>query len=120
MLCFYAKICILFTDILREPAKPDDPFQLNQAKDFFKACISTGELEKVGLKPVFQMLQLYGGWPILSPPGTWNATNFNWWRSMADLKRMFGTSSIFDIVVNQHLSNPNFSTVHVIQLTLNY
>ncbi|OXA51353.1 Neprilysin [Folsomia candida] len=112
-----SKSCIE-TDILREPAKPDDPFQLNQAKDFFKACISTGELEKVGLKPVFQMLQLYGGWPILSPPGTWNATNFNWWRSMADLKRMFGTSSIFDIVVNQHLSNPNFSTVHLQQPSL--
>lgn len=45
--------------------------------------------------------------------GKWNASNFDWMKSMADLKKFFGTSALLDINSNQNTNNIKYNTIHV-------
>lgn len=71
------------------------------------------ELDKVGLNPLWEILEKYGGWPMLYEEGTWNSSNFDWMKSMADLKKFFGTSTLLDINSNQNTNSIKYNTIHV-------
>jgi hypothetical protein len=46
------------------PQKDDfDSYRL--ARDFYRSCIDEERREEVGLRPLVQILQNLGGWPIL-------------------------------------------------------
>jgi membrane metallo-endopeptidase-like protein 1 len=95
---------------LRQPKNSGDPPSLNQAKEFFSACSDINALDSVGLGPVLKLLRSYGGWPLMLE---FNGNSFDWMKSLADLKRKFGTSALFDIQVNQNILQPQYSQVHV-------
>jgi hypothetical protein len=47
-----------------KPQKDDfDSYRL--ARDFYRSCIDEERREEVGLRPLVQILQDLGGWPIL-------------------------------------------------------
>jgi len=87
---------------------------LRQAKEFYTACADVNELDRVGLNPILSFLEEYGGWPMIKQgAGSWSPDKFDWLKSMADLKRLFGTSAFFDIQINQNIAQPQYSTIHV-------
>ncbi|CAL8113996.1 unnamed protein product [Orchesella dallaii] len=104
--------------MLNEPEKPDDMPAYKLAKSFFKKCSDVDELDRVGLQPLWDILEKYGGWPMLYEEGKWNSSNFDWMKSMADLKKFFGTSAILDINSNQNTNTIKYNTIHVQQPSL--
>ncbi|CAL8113994.1 unnamed protein product [Orchesella dallaii] len=106
--------------MLNEPEKPDDMPAYKLAKSFFKKCSDVDELDRVGLQPLWDILEKYGGWPMLYEEGKWNSSNFDWMKSMADLKKFFGTSAILDLEINpnQYNSTIKYNTILVQQPSL--
>ena len=50
----------------------------NQARDQYKACMDTDELEAIGLEPLKNILKdKFGGWPVLEGD-SWNESDFDW------------------------------------------
>jgi Peptidase family M13 len=71
----------------------------------YAACMNTDALETVGLKPLTDLLALFGGWPMTST--NWNTNSFDWTVATAAARRLYG-SSIFVTVYN-YLDSKNTS-----------
>lgn len=65
---------------LREILEADDSSQdskvFKQAKDHYKACMDLKKLEEIGLGPLQQALEKFGGWPVLMDK--WEQSSFDW------------------------------------------
>jgi len=47
---------------------PDEAKPFRMAKDVFKSCMDTDNIERLGLQPIKAILQRLGGWPVLEGP----------------------------------------------------
>lgn len=63
-------------DILESEDMPDDSKVVKQAKDHFKACMDLEKLEKIGLEPLHNILNTFGGWPVIKDK--WEPARFDW------------------------------------------
>ncbi|XP_076034148.1 neprilysin-1-like isoform X2 [Oratosquilla oratoria] len=50
--------------ILNSEADPEMPAPLHMSRDFFKSCVDTDAMDKLGLQPLVDELAAQGGWPI--------------------------------------------------------
>lgn len=57
------------------------------------------------LDAMWTTLEEYGGWPILSTPGSWNSSEFNWAESIIGLKEKFDTAALIDFRVLKNQEN---------------
>ncbi|KRT83251.1 Peptidase [Oryctes borbonicus] len=61
----------------------EEPIQKSEAKPFtllkklYKACMNKTRIEQIGLDDVKQMLNDFGGWPVLQGQN-WNSDSFDW------------------------------------------
>lgn len=74
-----------------DPARGDATLK---ARFLFKSCMNHDILAKRGYQPLLDLLDVYGGWPILNP--AWQQTDFDWLELMAKL-RLFNN----DILISQ-------------------
>jgi len=82
-------------DILKEVNNPNDAKPVNQARDFYTACLDTNTLETLGLKPLTDLLGLFGGWPMTL--SNWNAANFDWKVATAAGRKLYGVTYLLTI-----------------------
>jgi len=94
------KISAIISNILKAPNDPNDPIPVNQARDFYAACTNKELREKIGLRPLIDLLQIYGGWPMTLK--SWSAQNFSWQKTTADMRTLYN-ANIF-ITVNNDAS----------------
>lgn len=84
--------------ILKKEQDPNDPKPLNQAREYYKACMDVEAIEATGLEPLHEVLGELGGWPILDPQG-WNQSAFDFEEALSTLylktaKQFYGMSTI--------------------------
>ncbi|CAO1411707.1 unnamed protein product [Diamesa hyperborea] len=79
----YSTLLIIKDEIienLRQIVTPDitqddiSPFVM--VKKFYKKCFNRTEIDLLGSKPLFKVIDQFGGWPVLDP--NWNESNFHW------------------------------------------
>lgn len=56
-----------------------------KAKYLYQSCINTNLLQKRGIKPLLNLIDSLGGWPVLNP--NWNSQTFDWLNLTAQLRR---------------------------------
>lgn len=51
------------------------------AKRFYKSCMDLEHLEELGVKPLLDSLEFFGGWPVLQGD-EWDSAGFQWWQQV--------------------------------------
>lgn len=103
-------------EILREREDPQDPKPVNQVKQFFKSCMDTEAVERVGLEPLKQLLnEILSGtnWPIMDPQG-WNPEGFDWLKIIAEMRRRTAESVLLTAIVEPDNKDSKIMIVKVI------
>ncbi|CAI6351505.1 unnamed protein product [Macrosiphum euphorbiae] len=70
--------------IVTEPIQLDELRPFKMMKLLFKSCMDQERIEKLGLRPIKEMLKSIGGWPVLEAE-KWNESKFTWMDSMYKL-----------------------------------
>lgn len=63
-------------EILSKEAEPNESTALELTKKFFHTCVDTETLNKVGIDPMVELLNKYGGWPVIT--NDWDGTHWDW------------------------------------------
>lgn len=63
-------------DILSGESEPNESRAFNLTKDFFHTCMDTETLNQTGIIPMVELLNKYGGWPVITEH--WNDANWDW------------------------------------------
>lgn len=91
--------------IINEPPLPNESKPFKLAKNFNQACLNQSIIEERGHKPLADMLEAFGGWPVVKGDA-WSGDSFNWIEIMKKF-RIFGLSPsiIFSLSVSTDLKN---------------
>ena len=65
-------------DILERNSTEGQSLVFHQARDQYKACMDLEQLERIGLKPLKEILEYFGGWPVVSGD-KWDEEAFDWY-----------------------------------------
>lgn len=77
-------------------------------------------IENRGLKPVQEIWQKLGGWPVVQGD-SWNGQNFTWERTDELLHSSgYNPKSIYHLYVMRDVENPSNNVLYVRKPTLNY
>lgn len=117
--------------ILRESNNPDDAIPVNTARDMFTACSDMGNITKttymkiiyqsslsfaetietVGLKPLTDLLGLFGNWPMTQ--SSWDETSFDWKAATVAGRQLYGTNYFLSVFNYLDSENTSQSTIYV-------
>lgn len=84
-------------NILEQNNDARDPQPLNTARDMFKACMNTRAIQNLGLKPLTDALESYGGWPITSAAGIHEGIRFDWKVVTASIRKFYRISYLISV-----------------------
>jgi predicted metalloendopeptidase len=93
-----------------------EPFKL--AKKVFKACMNKTYIETRGIKPLLDIHEELGGWPVVKGDA-WDEGSWNWVKSVQDFRRKgYSTDYIFDFSVGTDLKNSTRRIIDIDQASL--
>ncbi|XP_050682968.1 neprilysin-4-like [Leptidea sinapis] len=113
---FIRDVNFLFLKFSRGPH--DDPAHGDatlKARYLFKSCMNHDILHRRGHQPLLDLLELFGGWPIIKP--TWNNKHFDWLELMAKL-RLFNNDILISQWVGPDIRNSNENVIQFDQTSL--
>ena len=80
--------------LLEEEDKAGDWEVFRMAKRLFKSCMNLERLEELGVKPLLENLEKFGGWPVLKGD-FWPREGYKWWEQVYKLSNGgFGKNNI--------------------------
>ncbi|XP_031633689.1 neprilysin-2-like [Contarinia nasturtii] len=84
--------------LLREEIDPNDSKVFNLPKKFYKACMNTTLIEDLGLRPVLDITDKLGGWPVLKGDEWDTQSEWNWTWAIKEFRKVgFSTDYIFSL-----------------------
>jgi len=87
------------------PISAEDTGATVLAKKYFQSCMNKTRIEERGVKPLQNMLEKMGGWPVVEG-AEWNATAFNWMDTIyQNRKEGFSHSYFFRFSVTADVRN---------------
>ncbi|XP_047504636.1 neprilysin-4-like isoform X1 [Pieris napi] len=101
-----------FTVNPTDPAHGDATLK---ARYLFKSCMNHEILRQRAHQPLLDLLDLFGGWPILNPE--WSSTNFDWLELMAKL-RLFNNDILISQWVGPDIKNSDEYVIQFDQTSL--
>lgn len=91
--------------ILNEPPSSEDSKPFLLAKQFHASCLNQANIEEQGIKPLADILEAFGGWPVLKAD-LWSEGAFDWVDTIKKFRRMgFDTYVIFAFSIETNLKN---------------
>lgn len=91
--------------IINEPPQPNESKPFRLAKNFNSACLNQTIIEDRGIKPLADILESYGGWPVVKGD-SWSDATFDWTEIVKKFRRMgLETRVIFSLSVVTDLKN---------------
>lgn len=103
---------------LFEDQSNDDPANGDaamKARFLFKSCMNYSILQKRGHRPLLDLLDHFGGWPILKE--NWDSSNFNWLEQMARL-RLYNNDILISEWVGPDIKNSDEFVIQFDQTSL--
>ncbi|XP_031639286.1 neprilysin-2-like [Contarinia nasturtii] len=100
--------------LLREKINPNDSPPFNLAKKLYKACMNKTQIEAIGLKPLRDITDRLGGWPVVKGYD-WNTkSDWSWTWAVKEFRKYgFSMDYIFDLSIGTDFKN---STVRVLAI----
>lgn len=101
--------------IINEPPTPYDTKPFRLAKNFNQACLNLSIIADRGEKPLLDILEAYGGWPVVKGDA-WFEDGFNWVETLKKFRLMgLETGIVFSFAVSIDLKN---STKRVLDVSI--
>nr|XP_042904447.1 neprilysin-2-like [Parasteatoda tepidariorum] len=102
--------------LLQKPSDESEPKSIKMVKDMYNSCLDLDILEKSGSKPLQEVLQKLGGWPVVEGD-KWDGSNFDWMDTLfAFRKHGYDFSILIELSVTIDLKNNAVHTIYVIIL----
>lgn len=102
--------------IINEDSGPNESKPFFLAKNLNKACLNKTIIEQRGIKPLADLLESFGGWPVVKGD-LWNEHGWDWIEMIKRFRRMgLGTNIIFSFTVTTDYMN---STTRVLDVSMN-
>ncbi|XP_054269919.1 neprilysin-4-like isoform X2 [Macrosteles quadrilineatus] len=102
-------------DLLEADPTSDDPEPYVKTKNLYRSCMNEEMLEHRREKPLMELLDSLGGWPIISP--CWNQSNFDWLELMARL-RLYNNDILISEWVGPDIKNSDEYVIQFDQTSL--
>ncbi|XP_066581410.1 endothelin-converting enzyme homolog [Prorops nasuta] len=68
--------------LLEEPDSPTDTKTFKYAKKIYRQCMDTATLDRIGIKPILNWINKYGGWPIIEQSSNANENVTHIWETL--------------------------------------
>lgn len=81
-------------EILNEPPQRCESKSFRLAKYLNAACLNQSIIEERGIKPLADILESFGGWPVVKGD-LWTGENFDWVEIVKKFRRMGLETSVF-------------------------
>ncbi|CAO1406051.1 unnamed protein product [Diamesa serratosioi] len=104
--------------LISEPINPHEiePFKL--VKKLYKACMNKTLIEERGTKPLLDIQESLGGWPVVKAD-KWDESAWTWQKSVRDFRKHgYSTDYILDFSVGTDLKNSTTRIVDIDQAAL--
>jgi len=99
---------------LNKEVNPRDSKSVAFVKQYYKSCFDEETLENRGVKPLLDMLNSIGGWPIVSHTN-YIEENYSWQKALAKIIGVFNLNLILGIDV---IPNRDDSKTHIIHVSI--
>ncbi len=73
------------------------------AKTFYQGCMNLGEINKLNLSPLLELMNEFGQWPILD--SDWTERGYNWEKQVGELRVGAAVEGIIAVVVYVDMEN---------------
>lgn len=84
--------------IINGPPNVNDTKPVQLAKNFYSSCLNESIIEELGVKPLIDMLNEVGGWPVVNGDDWMENEHFNWVNTIKRFRRIgFNTRAIFSL-----------------------
>lgn len=94
-------------------ATPTRSPTMKKAKTFYDSCMNMTSINKMGAKPLLDIIDDLGGWSITSPD--WNKTKFEFGKTLKIVQRKYSVSAFFGIDVDADDKNSSKNIIKVDQ-----
>ncbi|RWS07493.1 neprilysin-11-like isoform X2 [Dinothrombium tinctorium] len=84
---------------------------LKKPMNLYKGCIDTKMRNSIGVKPLWDMLQRIGGWPMVQR--NWTAENYSWHNTYYYLRSRFGSNYILEITIDVNSKDTTSKALHI-------
>lgn len=102
--------------IINEKSDPKESKPFRLAKDYNAACLNKDIIAERGIKPLADILESYGGWPVIKGD-LWSDSSWNWIEIIQKFRRMgLETNIIFSFSVSTDLKNSSARVLNVSHL----
>lgn len=101
---------------INEPLNQNDTKSIRLVKNFNAACMNQSIIEKRGVKPLSDILETFGGWPVVKGDA-WSENNWDWVETIKKFRLMgLDTSMIFtfDVVTDWKNSSKRVLRVNIL------
>lgn len=99
--------------IITEESKPDELRPFTLLKNLNKACLNKTIIEKRGNAPLLDLLNEYGGWPVVKGD-EWIEAGWDWVDNIKRFRQAgLDTSIIFTLSVSTDLKNSTTRKIYV-------
>lgn len=100
--------------LISEKAAPNDSKPFILAKDLYKACMNKSLIEERGLKPLVDITNELGGWPVVTGDRWDDKSEWTWIEAVKDFRKVgYSMDYIFDFSVGIDLKNSTSRTIDV-------
>lgn len=100
--------------LITEPAKPEESAPFTLAKVLYTACMNKTLIEQRGLKPMLDIADRLGGWPVLKGDEWDSKSEWTWVKAVHDFRREgFSMDYIWDFSIGVDLKNSLTRTIDV-------
>ena len=87
-----------------------DSNSTKKAKTFYDACMDDTTIDKIGAKPLLDIINDLGGWNITPP---WNKSKFNFERTLKTVHKNYSVSAFFSVNVDTDDKNSSKNIIQV-------
>ncbi|EFX74773.1 hypothetical protein DAPPUDRAFT_199694 [Daphnia pulex] len=102
--------------ILEQTDDARDPRPLNSARVMYKACMNTRAIQNLGLKPLIDVLENYGGWPMTKSFN--EEIHFDWKAVTASLRTSYRISYFISVYNDMDNYDTEQSSIYIDQGSL--
>ena len=93
------------------PPVGDESRAFGIARGMYATCVDAVKIDSMGLTPLTDLLNLFGGWPMTMD--SWDSSSFDWTVASAAAKRMFGLNIFLSVNTELDLQNTSRSVIYV-------
>lgn len=100
--------------LISEKIDPNDSKPFNLAKNLYTACMNKSLIEERGLKPLRDISESLGGWPVVKGDRWDDESEWTWIKAVKDFRKIgYSMDYIFDFSVGIDLKNSSARTIDV-------